>query len=468
MNAHVVADEVITRFGDTKNGSNPLWAYGSRSIIRHANCVYAVVPEISLNLKPLCNTRWTLWRRPDGGSWEQICAAPVFNEREPCLLALLPNGELLISTNPARSVNYTNPDGTSAWFCEPQLVFLDPRQPHQPLRTITPEWSKRHTFTEHSYRALAVDMQSGHIFLAHQVLSGGSYDLAWVLMDSQGHQLHEGKLLYPMRACYHQVAAQGGTVSIMGLSDEIDPNQEWHEFKEELTGPGWDFDMRQIYFTHTPDLLRQSFAPIATVASRDETAGRTTNLDMYVDPAGDAHLLIIERNVWMCALRDRFFPCLPLTMALHYVRVRDGRVISRQTLSEVVEDMNAPRPILPPKGADCWEYYRVDPTWLGENPKPVWATFHTDAEHGLHVLYTLQSGDDEQLWIREVYPSASAPQRLVTELPLGCFNTPSLRNGCAPSNTIDLYGYTGGINKPFCDDDVIRYMQIRLEPSGEH
>lgn len=461
MNAHVVADEVLTRFGDTKNGSNPLWAYGSRSIVRQADCVYAVVPEIARDLKPMCNTRWTLWRRPDGGSWEQTCAAPAFNEREPCLLALLPNGELLVSTNPARSVNYTNPDGSCAWFCDPQLVFFDPRDPRQPLRTITPEWS--HTFTEHSYRALAVDPQSGHIFLAQQALNGESYDFAWVLLDCQGHPLQEGKLLFPMRACYPQVTVRGGAVSVMGLGDEVEPNQEWRGFKEELFGRGWDFDMRQLYFTHSPNLLSEGFSPIMTVASRDATAGRTINLDMHVDQAGDAHLLFIERNVWMIAMRDRFFSGLPLTMALQYARVRDGRVISRQTLVEVIEDGNAPRPILPAKGANCWDHYRVDPIWRDGQPKPVWATFHTDADQGLHVLYTLQSGDDEQLWIRQVHPSVSAPRRLATEQPLGCFNAASLRNGSAPGNTIDLYGYTGGISKPFCDEDVIRYVQIRLE-----
>jgi hypothetical protein len=104
----------------------------------------------------------------------------------------------------------------------------------------------------------------------------------------------------------------------------------------------------------------------------------------------------------------------------------------------------------------------VDPVWLGA--KPIWATFHTAADQSLHVLYTLESEGEEQLWIRQVHPIASAPQRLAVQMPLGVFNAASPRNGCVPGNVIDVYGYTGGIKRMACDEDVIRYVQIRLEP----
>lgn len=458
MIAHVIADEKISQIDNFQNGSSPLWAYGSRSIVRHEDCVYAVVPEIGKDVQPLCNTRWTLWRRPDAGSWERMYAAPVFNEREPCLLIRLPDGQLLISTNPAQSMLCEMSEYANRWICQPQLVRVFPENPERKLQTITPHWKRPYLFSEHSYRAFAADAQSGHVFLAHQIETA-PHDIAWMLLDKDGNLLCQEELRFPMRGCYLQVAISGTAVSIMALSDEIEPNPEWRGFKQELTGQGWDFDFRQIYFISTPDVLTEKFSNVSTVANCDSTAGRITNLDLWIDADGDAHILLLERNVWVYAMRDRFFPGLPINVSLQYLRVRKGCVISRRTLAEVTEDMGMPRPAIPPPGSNWWEYYEIDPAWQGAGPKPVYATFHTAADQSLHVLYTLKSGDKEQLWIRQVYPVDNTPQRIELQHPLGAFNAASPRNGCIPGNIIDVYGYT---DRPTETNDI-RYVSICLE-----
>ena len=447
MIANVVTDESITRPVDPKNGSGPLWAFGSRTIVRNENCVYAVIPETGQDVKPLCNTRWTLWRRPDGGRWEQVSAGAGFNEREPCLLARLPDGQLLISTNPAQTVTGANPKGSS-WKCMPQLVRISPGPPAKLLQTITPHWNKPYPFSEHSYRGMAADAKSGRIFITNQIAISPN-NFVWMLLDKNGSALSQGELLFPMRGCYQQIAVNGNAVFIMAVSDEIEPNQEWSEFKEKLLGPGWwKYVFRNIYFTMTPDALNESFGPVSTIASCDSTAGMMRNLDLSVDAKGDAHILFLERNIDVYAMRDRFFPNQPFTHALRYLVVRNGRVVSRQTLTEVTEDMSAPRPKPPNK----------EPVWLGAAKfKPGWATFHTAADQSLYVLYMLESGSEQQLWIRKIYPADSAPpQQIKLQQRMTQFNAVSTRNGCMPCNIIDLYGCTG--------TGDIRYVQIRLEP----
>ncbi|MDP6502195.1 MAG: hypothetical protein QF886_01210, partial [Planctomycetota bacterium] len=92
-----------------------------------------------------------------------------------------------------------------------------------------------------------------------------------------------------------------------------------------VTGQNWDYDFRQLYFTFTPDITQSDFSPILTVASRDETAGRITNLDLWLGPDGDAHLLYQDANVWHPFMRDEFFPDLPLTVSLKYARIHKGQ-----------------------------------------------------------------------------------------------------------------------------------------------
>jgi hypothetical protein len=63
----------------------------------------------------------------------------------------------------------------------------------------------------------------------------------------------------------------------------------------------------------------------------EATGGHILNLDLWLDPRGAAHLLYLKTNTTP-VLRDRFFPELKIRTTLEHAQVRNGRVLSRDTL----------------------------------------------------------------------------------------------------------------------------------------
>lgn len=443
--ARLVAEETISSFTDANNGAGPLWCYGSRTIARVGDTVYAAVAETAgPEVKPLCNTRWVLYRRRDGGKWERVTANPIFDEREPCPLAALPDGRLALSVNPGQTITSTGTDGRAGYRCEPRILLFDTAKLEQPPQMKLPSWDKEYFFSEHSYRALAVDPVSGAMFITNQVPLENEPLHAYSYYDGDGRAVKQGLLRFPMRGCYQQIAVRGKAVYVLAISDEVEPNPEWRAYKKQVTGRDWDYDFRQLYYTWTPDITTTEFSPIATVFSRDDTAGHVTNCDMAVDAQGDAHLLFLDRNIWYRFMRDRFFPGVPTTVALKYARVHNGRVVNRLTLAESMEEL----PVTVPATTDDINQLKM------QGSVPSYGTFHVTADGRLFVLWH-QSGMAAGNFIRQLLPQLGAPQRLPLEKPLVRFNAASQRNGCPPSDTIDLIGLPSGEN-------VLRYVQVKL------
>jgi len=439
VRVQVIAEEVITEYTEPNNGAGPMWCFGSRTIARFGDTVFAVAPETGKDVKPLCNTCWVLYRRQDGGTWERVQANPKYDEREPCMLARMPDGRLLLSVNPAQEVTYTMEDGRQGARCLPMLLQFDSAAPEQAPVKIMPKWDRAHEFSEHSYRAFAADGNTGGFFLTDQVPFRDEYQHAFSAYDGKGQPLRQGLLLFPMRGCYQQVAVRGNAVYVMAISDEIEPNPVWRAYKEEVTKQHWDYEFRQLFFTWTPDVATTDFSPILTVASRDETAGLIRNLDMWIDGEGIAWLLYTDRNIWHPYMRDKFFPGTPTTLALKYARVQNGRVIDRRTLLQTEEQMTDG------KGAGQMQ-----------GAVPEYGEFHATPDGRLFVIW-YQSGENAGMYLQQIAPEAGEPQKLPLEQPLASFFTASERNGNLPSNIIDLYGLPAG------GGTVIRYAQIRLD-----
>jgi len=440
MPARVIAEEIITEYTEPNNGAGPMWCFGSRTIARFGDTVFAVAPETGKDVQPLCNTRWVLFRRKDGGTWERVQANPTYDEREPCMLARMPDGRLLLSVNPAQELTYTMEDGRRGARCEPRLLRFDAAAPEKPPVKIMPKWDHAYEFPEHSYRAFAADGNTGNFFLTNQVPFGDEYQHAFSAYGGKGQPLRQGMLRFPMRGCYQQVAVRGNAVYVMAISDEMEPNPAWRAYKEEVTKQHWDYEFRQLFFTWTPDIATTDFSPILTVASRDETAGLIRNLDMWIDREGAAWLLYTDRNIWQTYMRDKFFPGTPITVALKYARVQNGRVIDRQTLLRAEETTTAEG-----KG-----------TGQLQGAVPGYAEFHATPDGRLFVIW-YQSGENAGNYLRQIAPANGEAQKLPLKTPFTSFFTASERNGNAPSNIIDLYGLPAG------GDRVIRYAQISLE-----
>ena len=449
---HVVADETIAPYSDANNGAGPLWAFGSRIIARCGSTVYASVGEVDPAAKPLCNTRWVLYRRKDGAAWQRLAAAHAANEREPCPLARLPGDGLLLSTNPAQAVRDTMKDGRLACHCAPRLLRFDTAAPEHPPAPLSPRWDRPYAFTEHSYRALAADPATGHVLLTNQVWAAGDHRHTWSLLDPAGQPLCAGLLRFPMRGCYQQIAVRFPAVHVLAISDEVEPVAAWRDHKRHVSGNEWDYEFRQLFYTYTPDALTQDFSPPLTVASADETAGLISNLDLWLDHDGDAHVLYLERNVWHAHVRDAFFPELPISVALKYARLHAGRVVERRVLQRTTEDRRRAAGAAAPAPS-------VTPTPLVmDGPVPEWGCFHAAPGQRLYVLWYQRAPTpaDRGNFIRQLLPEAGPAVRLPIDPPLTRFAAACERNGCAPAAVIDLCGTPA-------QEKLVRYAQVRIE-----
>ncbi len=143
--------------------------------------------------------------------------------------------------------------------------------------------------------------------------------------------------------------------------------------------------------------------------------------------SGDAWLLYLERNVWHAFFRDRFFPDLSLRVAPRLARIGNGRVVERHAVLEAKEDRAATVP-----GGECTEGVTFD------GPVPTWATLHAAFDGRLYVLWRLTSS--EGLHVRLLLPEIGPATLLPLQAPLSTFQAACPRNGCAPSNIVDLYG----------------------------
>ena len=439
----VIAEELITRFTNPQNGSGPLWCYGSPTIVRDGEKVFASVYESSAEHAPLCNTYWRLFCR-EGDEWQRTNANPKVDEREPCPLVRLPGGRVVMSTNPAESYRGGERGVRESWNCVPQLLEFSAADPSQPPRQMLPQWDREYLFTEHSYRGIGADYESGEILLLNVSYYEGQ---AWSFRDAAGNWPAQGFIGFPLRGAYPQIALNGRAGAVMAISDVVEPNLAWREFKRKVTCQNWDYDFRQLYFTFTPDITQSDFSPILTVASRDETAGRITNLDLWLGPDGDAHLLYQDVNVWHPFMRDEFFPNLPLTVSLNYARIHKGQVAERRTLVECIEDR-------------CGSIQDPAAEFAASNPRPDYAAFHSTDGNDLHVFFhqTGPTGTDDPdtgNYLMQLLPEQTAPEKLDLENPLKRFLTASVRTGTPPSETLDVLG----LGKEL---DEIHYIQIKM------
>jgi len=425
----VAAEEVICTYEPPGNGSGPMWCYGSPTIVREGERVFAAAPETGKNVKPLCNTRWQLFVREPGKGWQRAQAGAKFDEREPCPLVRLPGGRILLSVNPAIRQTGQYRDGRTTHACEPHLLEFSAADPRKPPALLKPKWDKAYAFTEHSYRGIAADRLAGEILLLNIL---GHQGQAWSYLDRTGVWSRQGMLVFPRRACYPQVALRNRAACVLAISDIVEPNPAWRAFKKKVTGNDWDYDFRILYFTWTPDITKAPFAPPATIASRDETCGHIRNLDLWIGPDGDAHILYLDRNIWHAFIRDKFFPNTPISVSLVYARLREGKVVERRTLVEHVEGQPA-KALVPNYGA-----------------------FHVAADGRLLAIYRITGGQATGNYARQLLPRNDAPPaRLPLKFPLTTFFTASVRLGNEPSDTIDLYGLGP-------EPRTIRYAQLRI------
>lgn len=436
----VEIEEDVYTFTEANNGAGPMWCSGSTCLVRTGERLFASGLETIPDAKPLNNCRWMLFERRESG-WERVRVDESGRTREPAPLAAFADGRVFLSANPTLSAD-PQPGGGPT---RPDVLEFDASAPQTEPVSLMPRWQGSPPFTEHSYRSLAADGPGRELVLLQNI----DYTHAeWTFLDRTGKWSAQGQLKWPwgkeyetpqpIRVCYPNVVLRDRAVHFVGVSDIVEPNRKWRDYKRELTGRGWDYDFRRLFYTWTPDITKEAFREWVEIASRDETCGWISPGDLWLAPDGDVHLIWSEQAVDE-RVRDKFFPEVRQSHSLNYARVRDGRVVERRTLLESNED----RPGL------------VDSA----------VRFHATSDNRLFVVQLASGvGPDgtgiSENRIVEILPEGKigAPVRLPLERPFTSYFTATVRGGSPPSATLEMLGHrAGGAN-------TISYARVRLLP----
>ena len=406
-----VVEEVVATCQAPNNGAGPLWCYESGLIVRQGDQVFASVMETGAGVPPLCNTRWRLFRR-DAAGWHEVRHDDDFRQREPCPLVSPGPGKLLLSVNPS-----TEPRGTQYGRCDPQWLVFDLQHLAQTPNVIHPAWPGTPRFTDHSYRGIAADAARGDVFAVN--IDAVTSLQHWTFRPASGSGTRTGTIRFPIRGCYPEVAVRDRAAHVLAIGDIVEPVEPWRTYKKQRTGASWDYVFRRLFYAWSPDVARDDFSPPLEIDTVDATGGHISNLDLWIDPRGVAHLLYIKTNI-AAVLRDRYFPGRAITTTLEHVEVERGRRCRRSTRVAGGE---------------------------GTPETPVFARFHATADGSLHIVAAIRGTRPngtpflENRLIR-VTPSEGTPTVRVLALhePLTTFFTAAQRGGRIPSDDLDLFG----------------------------
>lgn len=434
----VEVEEPVYNTAAANNGAGPMWCYGSTSIARRGLDVFASGIETIPDQKPLNNVRWMVFQRGPKGM-QLMQTDPTGRQREPCPLGIFDDGRLLLTDNPT----LTKPEDYSG-SAQPQLLTFDTKNLAAPPKVSLPQWEGEPKFSEHSYRGFTVDGKNHEALYLQNVGYDTSY---WSFLDRAGQWSKAGAIKMPwgaefekpeaVRVCYQNMALRDRAAHVMGVSDIIEWVKEWREFKLILhEGKAWDYDFRRLYYCWTPDITKQSFSEWVKVADA-EHCGHISNLDMWLDPQGRAHILWLEQSIWDPRVRDKFWPDEPITYALMYGIIDQGKVVQKTRLAF---------------GGEKQESKEI----------PGWGRFQATPDGRLFVFYYSSGADAQGRGIAEnrlieMYPDGtfSAPVRVAMQYPMNSFFTATERGGSAPSATLDLLGQANGV-------DGISYARINL------
>jgi len=412
----VELQEPVVTPAPANNGAGPLWCYGAPLVVRSGERVFVSIVETLPNVPPLCNTRWQLWERTSDG-WKVVAQDRQQRQREPCPIALLPPSRLFLSANPS-----LEPVGTRYGRCRPTVYAFDLDSLGEPVAVELPAWEGRPTFTDHSYRGFAADRLRGELLVLN--IDARTSEQFVSYRDARGRWHARGKIRFPIRACYPQVALRAGRACVLAIGDIVEPVAAWRAAKREVLKREWDYVFRRLFFTWTDDVARKPFAPPIELDSAERTCGFIRNLDLYLETDGTAHVLYTKRLFQYPFLRDRFFQGEPNVETLEYAVLRGGKLLQRRTLVRYVEGSQG---------------LRVD-----------YARLHVDRAGRLYVLaaataFAPGSAVSGNYWA--LVTARDGPLRLHPlpfPRPFTVFFTNTPRGGSEPSDVIDVFGIVSG------------------------
>ncbi|MEM4244322.1 MAG: MGMT family protein [Candidatus Bathyarchaeia archaeon] len=181
-----------------------------------------------------------------------VQASDKFNEREPCPIVCFPYEKVFLSVNPS-----TQPPGAKYGNCNPHLIEFIMKDSSFEMKPLNPIWDEGIFFTDHSYRGIAGDGIKKEILLLN--INAKTSEQFWSFYEG-GNWTRHGRISFPIRSCYPQVALKDHSAHVLAIGDIVEPVDEWRNYKFEKTGSGWDYVFRRLFYTWTPDIRKYNFS----------------------------------------------------------------------------------------------------------------------------------------------------------------------------------------------------------------
>jgi len=441
----VVAEQDLYEYKTADNGADPMWCHGNTCVVRVGKNVFASGIETLPDHKAYNNVRWMLFKGT-GKQLKQITNGGDTHEREPCPMACFPDGRVFLSVNPS-ATNPNQTDGPS----QPQVLEFSAGAcgaDQGEYKTIIPKWSINYPGMAHTYRSFSADPPNSELLLMY---NWAFYDKFYWTFYSEGEWKAQGELNFPstadfplispsgkkltdpkfIRVCYPAVQLKDRAVHYLGVSDILEPYEEWRGY--------FSYDFRRLFYVWSDDITTGKFNKWVEIASHDKTGGYVNPLDLWIGPDNHAHILWYERKLHQRAeFRNKFTPGIKQRTAINYSVIKDGEVLGTRPIAVLDEGER------------------------GEIPGRA-ARFHLTPDGRLLVLYSARAPG--RGWsIRLVEITREGPAGKPVTVPLKqpfeqYFFTAGVRSGCKPSRFIDILG-------PISRDKnggTMGYARIRLE-----
>ena len=255
-----------------KNGASPMWGRNSSIIARIGQNIIVSLPSLNPAVTNLSRVSPVLYIKRGSGPFQVLYEDPDHFTREPMLLMVTKEQDLIMTTNPMLSQpRYSGPPAGDP--SRPELLIFKAKKDYRDPDRELPRWSEDFNFTEHSYRNCAIDPKTGEIILVNQYVVNQEGKFCWTYRDASGNYASNGRLVFPVRACYAPLSIQDRQVHVAAVSDIIEPNQDWRHEKKKHLQKDWDYDFRMLLYKYCPDISQGQFTETICLASRDETCG---------------------------------------------------------------------------------------------------------------------------------------------------------------------------------------------------
>lgn len=414
----------ISRLCDTipfKNGAGPLWCSGNSTIIRVGENVFATNMRVFPERAKHSRNSLEVWAKRGSADWQMEFYDEGAYQREPCPIMYIGGSVIGVTVNATNIVYPPEVENVGA-LCTPKIYLFDVTEKLKLIRVVVPRFDDPgYELNDHSYRGHALDKTNGDLFLANKYCLEEGSAHAWALLNKNYETIRAGKLLCPMRCCYHNIALHNGELYIFAVRDVEEFVPEWRDYKLAVTGEEWDYDMRAIYLKYSPDIRNQDPGEQILILDRDATCGHVKNLDCMFTPDGDMLFVASTKRIWHDFMRDHFFPGTPFDATLELFRLRGGKIIDHQVLDQAVE---------------------VD----SQNPKTLyWAGFQLDTKGKAHLFFTKKEATvkdklQDGLYLMDIDgASLSSPRKISNNTLGGEFFLSRERLGAERTDKVDFY-----------------------------